>query len=215
MRPTVSVHPVHWRMVPVIVIVVIIISVMVIVAAAAATAAAHLPTVAGAGATPPLPYGLRVTWGIVSTVPHEIRIQNYDPQSTLSLLDGVVATCEEGTRDNIKVRGYQCWRRRGPSKNTLPSMASFRNRGPQQCSFPVAQLTSFESCQCFGGQPGLPEIGKVAKIRRLAVLVAQHGKHELRWESAPQQLRNVLQQFMAMLLHQSPGRVRQTVTGME
>lgn len=102
MRPTVSVQPVHWRMVPVIVIVVIIISVMVIVAAAAATAAAYLPTVAGAGATPPLPYGLRVTWGIVSTVPHEIRIQNYDPQSTLSLLDGVVATCEEGTRDNNK-----------------------------------------------------------------------------------------------------------------
>lgn len=101
MRSPVSVHASYCRMIPIVVIVVVIISVVVKVVAprlrtdsATHSHASRATSSSSATVSHPLAHGSRVAWRIVAAMSHEICIEDNDPQSTLSLLDSVVATCE-------------------------------------------------------------------------------------------------------------------------
>lgn len=60
------------------------------------------------GPTSPLPHGRRMTLSVSTAVPHEIRVQHNDPQTTLSLFDGVIATCKRKIAA-ITSAQYQQW----------------------------------------------------------------------------------------------------------
>lgn len=92
---TISFYSIHSFVVPVVVIIISV--VVVVVAAAASTGPVRTVSIV----VDSLPDRSRMSWGVVSTVPHEVGIQYDDPQSTLALLNCVVATCENKQKEEM------------------------------------------------------------------------------------------------------------------